>query len=493
MWWGGCLSGIGVLIAIAGCGRWSDRLACGDDGCLWTRDEWARVTSLAGLPDRVPPPDPSNQYLLVPGAAELGHKLYFDTRLSGTASWIDSLGRPAPNARAENKGDPINISCATCHDPARFGSDFTSTPGNVSIGAGWYDVNAQQTLNAAFFSLLYWNGRTDAVWAQAAQVIESVVSMNGDRMNTLRVVATNYRNEYAAIFCANPDSTDPGCPLPAPDQLGTADRALATRVHVNASKAIAAYEWLLRSGESAFDRYAKAGPGSGELTPAAERGLKLFIGRASCIDCHNTSLLSDQEFHNIGITQQGTPVPTVAECSGTSSCDCTGANDKTCLPWGAYGGALKRAVPPEFSRQSEYSDDISSVASPASGRCDVSSSGSDGGLAPPERCKGAWRTPSLRDVAMTAPYMHDGVFATLSDVIWHYDQADGAGSELAPLNLSHQERADLVAFLESLTGAPGPPDLVGPPDLSGVSDAPPPPDGGADGPQNLTAPAEGDR
>ena len=85
---------------------------------------------------------------------------------------------------------PINISCATCHDPKRAGSDFTSAPNTVSIGAGWYDVNSEQTVNAAYYPLLYWNGRTDSLWAQAAQVSESGVSMNGTRLNTFWVILT---------------------------------------------------------------------------------------------------------------------------------------------------------------------------------------------------------------------------------------------------------------------------------------------------------------
>jgi cytochrome c peroxidase len=96
----------------------------------------------------------------------------------------------------------------------------------------------------------------------------------------------------------------------------------------------------------------------------------------------------------------------------------------------------------------------------------------DGGAAPPPLAKdplapsllGAWRTPSLRDVAMTGPYMHDGVFATLADVVWHYDQGGTGGGlgevEIAPLLLSAEDRADLVSFLQTLSGQPGPAELI---------------------------------
>jgi cytochrome c peroxidase len=466
---------VGATIAIGGCGTWSDDLACGSRGCLFTDAEWSRVASLAGIADAEPPADLSNAYRDSEHAITLGNLLYVDTRLSGVSTWKDSLGRPAPNARTAQVGDPLSISCATCHDPARYGSDFTSQPGNVSTGAGWYDVNGQQTLNAGFFSTYYWNGRTDTLWGQAAQVIESAVSMNGDRLNTLHVVASFYRDAYTAVFCDNVDGvaveTQRGCPLPSDTELadtttypahgkpaaGSPALKLVSEIQANVGKAIAAYERTLRTLDAPFDRYVKGGgTRSGALGASAERGLKLFIGRASCIDCHNTALFSDQKLHDIGIPQQGTPVPTVPTCLGAPSapeCDCT-PNGVTgrCLPWGGYTGALRRRTE-EFQRK-DYGDEPAAAAqSPdALGPCEML----DTTLAAPipvadPSCKGKWRTPSLRDVAMTAPYMHDGIYATLSDVVWHYDQAEGSGTELYPLNLSEQDRDDLVEFLWSLT------------------------------------------
>jgi cytochrome c peroxidase len=92
--------------------------------------------------------------------------------------------------------------------------------------------------------------------------------------------------------------------------------------------------------------------------------------------------------------------------------------------------------------------------------------------APSPAMKGAWRTPSLRDVAVTAPYMHDGAYRTLDDVIWHYDLGGGAGTpagrkapELKPLFLSTRDRSDLVEFLHTLTGRPDRAELHGPPPM----------------------------
>ena len=117
-------------------------------------------------------------------AAALGQEFYFDPRFSGNATLVDSIGQAVPvRARRDRAADRASPA-PTCHDPRRAGSDFTSAPNTVSIGAGWYDVNGQQTVNAAFYPLLYWNGRTDSLWAQAAAVSESGVSMNGDRGST---------------------------------------------------------------------------------------------------------------------------------------------------------------------------------------------------------------------------------------------------------------------------------------------------------------------
>lgn len=464
----------------AGCGAWGDRLACGDQGCELTRDEWARVQALANVTATPARPDPSNRYLpiadwttgeLIPDAAssplvDLGWHLYYETHLSGSNYDADSLGALAPTTRLVTCGQ-MGISCATCHDPAHAGSDVTSSPRHVSIGAGWYDVNSQQTLNAARYPVLYWNGRTDSLWAQAAQVMESPVSMNGYRLKTFWVIVNLYRERYAAAQfedapLAEVDAlaTRLGTPLnwatiSTTDYreqfkaLSPADQQLITRVHVNAAKAIAAYEWLLSSDGSVFDQFAQESSTSTKLIPAAVRGLKLFIGRASCIDCHNTPMFSDGKFHNIGIPQTGEHVPTLEAC-GAAPCDCTGAAaGPSCLPSGAFGGDQKLINPPMtqvFHRGGVYDDSM--VVTPPDPTI------------PDQRLLGAWRTPSLRDVARTAPYMHDGGLPTLADVVWHYSEADGApavgASELAPLALDQQDRADLIAFLESLTGVAGP-------------------------------------
>jgi len=515
------------LLSLAGCHA-VDNLFCNGAGCEWTKEEWTHVQQLSnagdskglGLPELPSDGEPSNQYLASGGDAivNLGREFYFDPRFSGPATLSDSIGRPVPFARAA-KGTAIGIACADCHNPARAGSDFTSQPNTVSIGAGWYDVNGEQTVNAVFFadidgpfrggrSRLYWNGRTETLWAQAAQVNESSFSMNGDRANTFWVILRDdrYLPDYNAIFGTDlkpAEYTGDRIPRHArPDKFNAAlndafncmtgpDKELVTRTQVNFGKAIEAYERTLLGGNSAFDRFVHDGASSDAISPAAKRGLHLFVGKASCIDCHNGYLLSDGDFHDIGVPQTGDHVPTVGDCPhGSARCDCTpGAETSSCAPAGAWAGWKKlvedgvakvnasRFATTSFTRNSEWSD--------------VKTSESDYCVQADVSYKGAWRTPSLRDVAITAPYMHDGYYKTLEDVVWHYNNggtvsgsdefappemtasdggadtdggADGGiqpcpqtgrprgrAVQIKPLGLTDQEVSDLVEFLKTLT------------------------------------------
>lgn len=488
-----------AIAAAAGCHS-ADKVFCATQGCAWTGTEWARLQTLSPLPD--PPPDPSNAHATDPAAIALGQLFYFDTRFSGTATLVDSIGRPVPAARAA-KGDPINVSCATCHDPRRAGTDDTSVPVTVSIGAGIYDVNGQQTANAAYYPLLYWNGRSDSLWSQAVAVNESNFSMNSSRLQDFWVVVNFYADRYAQAFPETPLPAAPtvadfppkgkpgntaGCQAgstaepfgDAFDCMTAANQQIVNQVFANWGKAIAAYEATLISRDSAFDRFVKDGPGSGWISPAAENGARLFVGKASCIDCHNTPLLSDGRFHDVAIPQAGNSVPTVIDCQAGSACDCTpGQEGRTCEPSGAWAGALRlfAASAKTFRRDGPFSDAPGDGPGPGGEPCATVAVGgpsSDCSAGPDPALKGAWRTPSLRDVALTAPYMHDGYYQTLADVVQHYNRggvpgagttfttADGGISgahvavQIKPLDLSDAEVTDLVAFLETLTGAPLP-------------------------------------
>ena len=500
-----------------------------------------------GLGD--PPPDTSNKYARDPAVAAFGKQLYFDEDFAGPVVAADMLLRPMSTPPRAPVGDPAGVSCNTCHEVARGGSDHTSDPpGNVvSFGAGAYDVNGQQTFNAAYYPLVYWNGRNDSLWSQIVAVVESHVSVNGSRLRVAWRIVDAYRASYSARFPDYPlppemDSiaaqqgrleADGTCTLVAgacppechttygpclprfplegkpgfvrPGQPPTcewgstetilqphgdawdcmqlADQQLVTRIYVNFAKAIAAYEHTLISRDAPFDRWAAAGFPTGMLGAAAERGARLFVGKAACAECHSGPLFSDGAFHQIGVPQLGTYVPRTDECPQGDWCDCV-SDDRfeptSCLPIGARDG-LRKLQASRFRRDSVWSDDEECrrhfTLHNDPGYAEANPDECDGrvsyySMALTDELRGAWRTPSLRDVALTGPYMHNGMHATLREVVEHYNEGgmtDRGGEQIgtldpkiAPLNLSEREIDDLVAFLETLTGTIDPAVIAAP-------------------------------
>ena len=187
---------VGVVL-LGGCGKLADDWFCDGEGRTWTEREWTLVASLAN--QGAPPPDASNRFWNNPAAAELGRKFFFDPAFSGNATQVDAIKRPSPPARAAVE-QPIKIPCATCHDPQHAGIDTTSVPGNVSVGAGWTDVNALGVVNSAYRNVVFWNGRADSLWALNVAVAESATTMNGNRLRTAHQIVDRYRDEYRKIL-----------------------------------------------------------------------------------------------------------------------------------------------------------------------------------------------------------------------------------------------------------------------------------------------------
>jgi cytochrome c peroxidase len=214
------------------------------------------------------PPDPSNRWADDPRAAELGHRLFFDARLS-------SNGR---------------VSCATCHDPAREFQDSMA----LARGVGSTDRRTMPITATSHSPFLFWDGRKDSQWAQALGPLESPVEHGGNRAQYAQVIAGHYRAEYEAVFGRLPD-------LREPDGV--------TRVFVNIGKAIAAYERRIQYGASRFDRFVaewkeRGTPPNDVLSKEEIAGLALFQGKANCTQCHNGPLLTNNEFHNTGVPQR---------------------------------------------------------------------------------------------------------------------------------------------------------------------------------------------
>ena len=248
------------------------------------------------------------------------------------------------------------------------------------------------------------------------------------------MIAAHYREEYTKIFGVLPDlSALPVQAGPVADSfqraawehIAPARREEISRIYANIGKAIAAYERTIQFEPSRFDRYVDAVLNN-RSTPDAfsadeEAGLRIFIGKGSCTNCHNGALMSDDHFHNTGIPTAANAVPDSGRAVGVR-------------------GALKG----EFNCTSRYSD-----AQPDD--CDELRFATTDG---PELLH-AFKTPSLRNVAARVPYMDAGQFRTLEQVVDHYNAAPRSPlghSELKPLRLSERERAQLVAFLKTLSG-----------------------------------------
>lgn len=287
------------------------------------------------------------------------------------------------------------VSCATCHKPDAAFADGRALARGFNGQTG--TRNTPSLLNVAFFSSLFWDGRRPSLEAQALDPFvnprEHGLPDRDALIGKIRDRA-DYRAAFQAAFGIVPDQIAPK--------------------HVAA--AIAVFERTLFAGDSAFDRYEYGGEQTA-LTPAARRGLELFRGRAQCVHCHtigkDSALFTDDHFHSLGVGFKK-----IAPQLGSIA-----------LEVARLGvGRLDHAV---LSRP-----EVSEL-----GRFVVT-------LQPPDI--GRFKTPSLRNVALTAPYMHDGSIATLAEAVDREVYYRGIEAN-RPLILTPAERRDLVAFLESLT------------------------------------------
>ncbi len=295
--------------------------------------------SAGGVPLGLPPVEhPADN---APSAAKilLGKQLYFDGRLS-----------------SDNK-----VSCASCHDPAKGfsnGERFATGVGGAKGGR-----SAPTVINSAYQQFQFWDGREPSLEAQALGPIQNPIEMN----MTLEAVVKKlngidgYKKQFQVVFGTDVNSA-------------------------GIAKAIAAYERTVLSGDAPFDRF-KAGD-TKAMSAAAQRGMKLFFGKAHCSACHAGPNFTDNGFHNIGI------------------------------------GFAK----------GKFAD---------VGREKISKLEGD---------RGSFKTPTVREIARSGPYMHDGSLKTLEEVVQHYNKGgnpnDYLDEEVYPRKLSKEEVADVVTFLK---------------------------------------------
>lgn len=331
-------------------------------------------------------PDPSNRLSGQPAGIALGQALFFDPTLS-------------------SQGD---LSCATCHQPARRWSD-------TERGRGEFMRNAPSLLDVRWNRWFGWDGAQDNLWSQSLRPMLSPQEMAG----SLRLVAERLRRE-----------PDLACRYHA--ALGEAPGANDETVALNAAKALAAFQETLVSGAAPFDGFrSDLEQGRAPSLPeAAQRGAKLFVGAGQCATCHLGPGFTNREFHDIGVPYLVRP----------------GLVDP-----GRHLG-IRRLSQSDYTRLGRFSDDPAREAVTTRH------------VALLHRNWGEFRVPSLRNLVGTAPFMHNGSKASLRDAVMHYSElneerlhVDGERL-LKPLHLSDQQIDDLVAFLESLSGpAPGMP------------------------------------
>jgi cytochrome c peroxidase len=289
-----------------------------------------------------------------PAKIELGRMLYWDPRLSGNGV----------------------ISCATCHNPALGWAD--GLPKGIGFHHKGLDRATPTVLNAAYYTLQFWDGRASSLEEQAKGPIQNPNEMNANPERVVQVVGSipGYRKRFQEVF-GGPPTLD------------------------TIAKAIAAFERTVVDLDSPFDRYARGDDSA--INEAARRGLEVFTGKGRCATCHSGPNFSDNRFHNIGL---GDGDPGRMRVTG---------------------------------REEDY---------------------------------GAFKTPTLRNIALTAPYMHDGSMRTLREVIDHYEKAPAMNPKprnlsifMQPIKLTDAEKEDLIAFLLTLTGDKRPPGIDVVPEL----------------------------
>lgn len=385
----------------------------------WTEAERGLIASLSI--DRLPPlpPDPSNAISDNPAAVALGQALFFDSGLSPDGS----------------------VSCATCHQPESY---FTDGKRLANVRGSDTPRHTPTIVGIAYSDWFYWDGRKDSQWAQALAPQEAAIEHDGTRTAHARYVLENYRSQYEAVFGPAPDLSDrarfppDAAPVEEESRLAAwegmteADRGAINRVFANIGKSIAAYSRRILPGRSRFDDYAAAAlvndrKRMAELFSAEEaEGLRLFIGEGQCTDCHNGPLFTNGTFHNIGL-----PLP-----------------EGSRFDQGRSLGTLQ-VVEDAFNCLGEFSDAKEEAC------VELRFIKLEG-----EELIGAFKVPGLRNVAETAPYMHNGIFPDLEAVMRHYNHAPPAfpgHSDLVPLAFTEGQSEAVIAFLLTLSAPPDAP------------------------------------
>jgi cytochrome c peroxidase len=313
------------------------------------------------------------------------------------------------------------VSCASCHVPEKHWTDGRK----LGVALGEADRNTPSVMNVRYHRWFGWDGAHDNLWAQSVRPMLDPKEMNASERHVARLV-----REDADLACRYRQS------------FGHDPNADDEALMIDLGKALAAFQETLVSSRTPFDDFRDAvvrndWKAAADYPDNARRGARIFMGKGNCSLCHFGPNFSNGEFHEIGI-------PIVKKSGG--------------IDWGRYQG-IKMLRASRLNLLGAYNDDRSRATGQSTRFVDLT----------PQTFE-QFKAPGLRNVALTAPYMHNGHLNTLRDVVKHYSEIDVtllhqahiyAGDVMAeavptdtvlqPLKLSESEISEVVAFLESLT------------------------------------------
>jgi cytochrome c peroxidase len=346
----------------------------------------------------------------------------------GAAAFAEPLGLPPLPVPGDNPQTPEKVvlgerlfrdvrfsstgtvACVTCHAPGTAFADDRGGAVSEGINGLKGTRNAPPVANAAYNRTQFWDGRSPTLEDQALHPFLNPVEMalpNHDPIIEIIRADRDYTRAFRDVFGVRPE------------QITIAE----------VTKAIAAFERTKVTGDSPFDRWYFGGDETA-IGDAAKRGFDLFIGDGRCVSCHTIeqdhALFTDHRFHNIGvgINDIEARVPELARAFLVAKAQ--GVDVDVAVLTDADTSHLGRFA---------ITDEINMI--------------------------GAFKTSTLRNIAVTAPYMHDGSLATLREVVEHYNNGGVTPKDapvnafisggIRPLELTEQEIDDLVAFMETLT------------------------------------------
>ena len=301
------------------------------------------------------------------------------------------------------------VSCSTCHDQNKGFTD------GLPVSEGIHKLkgtrNAPTVVNAAYLQTQFWDGREPTLESQSAQPFLNPVEMGLENHDPILTVVRS-DPEYGDLF---------------QKAFGKSGEQITM---VEVQQALATFQRTLIAGNSPFDRYYFGGDKTA-MSPEAIRGLEVFVGQGRCVSCHvieqTQALFTDNRFHMIGVAANQMPKDL---------------------------DELSAAVEDVKKRGTDIAV-LSNAKTSSLGRYAVTRDLTD---------IGAFKTPTLRNIDLTAPYLHDGSVETLEEVVQFYnnggrlEETDPVPELLSggirPLNLTEEQQADLVEFLKALT-SPG--------------------------------------